>query len=42
MKTTSELDNLTEQEITLSLGSVSKDKTILIVAHRLTTVEAMR
>ena len=35
---TSELDNLTEQEITLSLGSVSKDKTVLIVAHRLTTV----
>ena len=35
---TSALDNITELEITRSIESLSGDKTILIVAHRLSTV----
>jgi ABC-type multidrug transport system fused ATPase/permease subunit len=35
---TSALDNVTEQEITRAIENLSGDKTILIVAHRLSTV----
>jgi len=35
---TSALDTLTEQEIQSALGMVSKDRTTLVIAHRLSTV----
>ena len=35
---TSALDNEVEQEITDAIRSISRDKTILIVAHRLSTI----
>ena len=35
---TSSLDNVTDQKITHAINSISKEKTILIVAHRLSTV----
>jgi ABC-type multidrug transport system fused ATPase/permease subunit len=35
---TSALDNVTEQEITNAIENLSGEKTILIVAHRLSTV----
>ena len=36
---TSALDNVTEKEIQLSLEELSKDRTNLIVAHRLSTIK---
>jgi ABC-type multidrug transport system fused ATPase/permease subunit len=35
---TSSLDNVTEQKISHAIDSISREKTILIVAHRLSTV----
>ena len=35
---TSALDNVTEQDVTRAIEALSGDKTILIVAHRLSTV----
>ena len=37
---TSALDNLTEQEVMAAVEALSGDKTILIIAHRLSTVKA--
>lgn len=36
---TSSLDNLTEKEVLKAIEEVSKSKTIIMIAHRLTTVE---
>ena len=35
---TSSLDNITEQEISAAIHGMSEDKTVLIVAHRLSTI----
>ena len=35
---TSALDNATEREVMAAIGALSRDKTILIIAHRLSTV----
>lgn len=37
---TSALDNLTEQEVMSAVNALSDDKTILMIAHRLSTLEA--
>jgi ATP-binding cassette subfamily B protein/ATP-binding cassette subfamily C protein len=36
---TSALDNETESKIMSEIYSISKDKTLIIIAHRLSTVE---
>ena len=36
---TSSLDNITEKEVQSSINNLMKNKTSLIVAHRLTTIE---
>ncbi len=38
---TSALDNVTEREIQESLEELSKDRTNLVVAHRLTTIKML-
>jgi ATP-binding cassette subfamily C protein len=36
---TSALDNITEKEITKAIESLKGDRTVIMIAHRLTTVE---
>jgi len=36
---TSALDNLTEQEVVKAINNLSKDITIILIAHRLSTVK---